>query len=858
MEYIYYLLLMPFEAIFRIVFGIIVNTFYKCDVAVICLGIVCGTILIWVKNRRRKSFILYWLVRVIFLVTAIHFFKTTEALNGTSLWFIHNFYETDRLIWIGDNAVNVLPFIMYGLSFVSLLFSRNDSTADKITMFFYDIGCFVLLYRMPSGLVFFRIIVLMILLLDLVIKSITPRIGIQFSKVVRLSIQTLVVLFFLFDFIKRLDRFNLSKGELVFWICFFTAVILLFVIKIITSFENKFSSLKGLKTVEYKSGIHEYNSLFKFSVPGLVLLFGALIPSSVFIASPQEFWVNMPEGISNVIIRMLFFWIGSGLWFTLFYLISYDREKLLFSCSSVILLFISMINYLFYGHGFGIMTTELRYNSIPSYKGSTLVISSLISILSIVCIVFLFKRKKEIIKTVLIIAVLYLSVMPLANYYIVFDAVHDINVERQNEVSPILSLSKSGKNVIMFMLDRSISAYLPVIMEEKPELADVYSGFTYYPNTVSFGGFTNFASAALYGGYEYTPYEMNKRSDELLADKQNEALKVIPKLFSDNGYTVTVCDSPYAGYHWIPDMSIYNDIPNSNAYITDGVYSNLMDGPFNDYSKERHFHNFVTYGIMKSLPPIFQGYVYDEGNYLYYDSYHFVYQEILNAYTVLDNLNNLTKFEENDTDCLLMINNNMTHGLTPLSYPEYEPEFDISIDPNSIEGLSLFESHGLKVTNDSAGRYCVNMCALLKVGEWLEYLKENDIYDNTRIIIVADHGCDYGELESLLLDDGNDGQRFNPLLLVKDFNSAGPLSTSYEFMTNADVPSLLADEIIENPINYYTGKRLDAWGKNDIRITTSYKYDATTNCGTTFDTEDGVWYTVHDNIFEKDNWKLLP
>jgi arylsulfatase A-like enzyme len=36
--------------------------------------------------------------------------------------------------------------------------------------------------------------------------------------------------------------------------------------------------------------------------------------------------------------------------------------------------------------------------------------------------------------------------------------------------------------------------------------------------------------------------------------------------------------------------------------------------------------------------------------------------------------------------------------------------------------------------------YHSNMATMLRVGEWMDYLKEQGVYDNTRIIIVADHG----------------------------------------------------------------------------------------------------------------------
>ena len=82
------------------------------------------------------------------------------------------------------------------------------------------------------------------------------------------------------------------------------------------------------------------------------------------------------------------------------------------------------------------------------------------------------------------------------------------------------------------MLDRAMGEYLPYIFNEKPELKEKFAGFTVYTNVISFGGYTNFGVPALFGGYEYTPLEMNKRSDELLVSKHNEALKVMPVLFN--------------------------------------------------------------------------------------------------------------------------------------------------------------------------------------------------------------------------------------------------------------------------------------------------------------------------------------
>jgi hypothetical protein len=41
-------------------------------------------------------------------------------------------------------------------------------------------------------------------------------------------------------------------------------------------------------------------------------------------------------------------------------------------------------------------------------------------------------------------------------------------------------------------------------------------------------------------------------------------------------------------------------------------------------------------------------------------------------------------------------------------------------------------------------------------------------------------------------------------------------------------------------------------------ITTARNYNLTLSQGNILDTTDGKWYSVHDDIFCKNNWKELP
>ena len=163
--------------------------------------------------------------------------------------------------------------------------------------------------------------------------------------------------------------------------------------------------------------------------------------------------------------------------------------------------------------------------------------------------------------------------------------------------------------------------------------------------------------------------------------------------------------------------------------------------------------------------------------------------------------------------------------------------------------------------------YHSNMAAMLALADWFDYLREQGVYDNTRIIVVSDHGYPLQQFEDLVLDRDQDlwnwirmnVNSFNPLFMVKDFDAHG-FTTSDEFMTNADTPTIALAGIVDNPVNPYTGNPINNDEKyaHDQMVTTSWHHNVIDNHrGTVFETGDGYWYSVHDNIFERDNWTLI-
>ncbi len=96
-------------------------------------------------------------------------------------------------------------------------------------------------------------------------------------------------------------------------------------------------------------------------------------------------------------------------------------------------------------------------------------------------------------------------------------------------------------------------------------------------------------------------------------------------------------------------------------------------------------------------------------------------------------------------------------------------------------------------------------------------------------------------------------ETFYPLLMVKDFNGSG-FATSYEFMTNADVPTLAFQGLINNPVNPFTGKPITSEEKtaHDQFVILSTNADIMENNGNTF--LPSQWASVTDNLWDKNDW----
>ena len=328
----------------------------------------------------------------------------------------------------------------------------------------------------------------------------------------------------------------------------------------------------------------------------------------------------------------------------------------------------------------------------------------------------------------------------------------------------------------------------------------------------------------------------------------------MPRLFAENGFKTTVFDIPY--FINLENSSIeefYKEVdPRIKAYYADGAVRSEEEAIRDfDYFQKAARRNFIRHSIFLSSPLALREWIHDGGKYLT--------QELADDWNnyaghieELDKLDELARVSSDGADTFTIIENDTPHTwFVNLQMPDYSlvERADNSGYINKWRDTLSRTPGDRKInmyTDEQIKSYEVNMATILSIGRWLEWLKENDLYDNTRIIIVADHGYDFFAFDDMQMDTGDgeyvDLEQFTPLLLVKDFadgSAEKPLETSEEFMTNADVPTIAFRELINNPVNPYTGNKIS----NDQKYEREqYVFDLR------------VWLSIKDDIYDLKNW----
>lgn len=360
-----------------------------------------------------------------------------------------------------------------------------------------------------------------------------------------------------------------------------------------------------------------------------------------------------------------------------------------------------------------------------------------------------------------------------------------------SEARPLV-LSQSGPNVLVIFLDRFMGGFIESLVQQDPTLMSRLSGFTWYPRTVSPGENTIVGAHSVFGGYDYVPRAMNARGREL-KQTSAEAYNLLPQNFSREGYEVHFVNPRGLGFTMEGDCSYLRGPGIHCNHVPASIMrerATEMGVPLVTLSKANYGNLLVLLGSMRAAPYSLKAVLNQRGPWKPFMDH--TAGTTFRQWAELEALPRLTTTTASGKHLSIF-----------WSILPHEPYY-LNEECRPIENrytVDLAEVRGRGHASLYALQHAIAAkCTLQLVAAYFDWMKQAGVYDQTRIVVVSDHGI-VGPVEdtSSRAVAGSTTEnvyvRSRSLLLVKPRGSTGPLQVSEEFLPNAEVPRIACEEI---------------------------------------------------------------
>ena len=739
--------------------------------------------------------------------------------------------QINNSITLFNLPIKILPILMTIINVMSVrVYMKNKSLSSKIYANSLSIIFLVLLYLSPASIVLYWIfnnsfaflrnvylyaknkIALTISCYVLAVVSLSIFIAPNINTIYSLMIIILGLLSLkLMKYIKKDNLYVMS------FVLFLSICILLYAVGYVDHLPLSISNTIFLLILsvgcfiykKYMKNIMQNPTIKDCAITLLVLvsIIGLYLPIKVINSDPAEFYAVID--LFSLIKYEFALSLGCFFIYPIMIFILQKKYRLVI----YFIYLVCMLTFLFEIYTFeqprDVLCLSMRFEIIENFKYSNKDIALMTVYLMCLIILSLIVIKYQYIKHLNTILIAIIICYGAIVFYELIKINKSINIYVKNSANLQYSykISKKGNNVIIVFIDKAVSGFIPYIMQEKEELPNIYSGFIYYPRTMSFSAHTIYSVPSMLGGYEYTPQKLQNDTTKKMVDKHNEALSLLPEIFRNNGYSVTVID--------LPEIN-YGDTIKSSIFHKDIKYINL-EGAVTECDKKLENlikRNMFFFLIFRIAPKIYKNNIYSGGRYMINSRTQTVIKTDSNTpihYKILKQFTEKFNIVDDNSNNFIIFRTLLPHSRGYMTKEYTIPEKEAEIWTDNL----YFEEEIAKKD------YAVNMATYIQLSEWIKKLKENNVYDNTRIIIASDH-ADYFEIFENInpIITGN-----NAVLMVKDFNNKNIFSENMDFMTTADIPTISVKDIIENPINIVTGKQITNKEKEygvDI-ITTLFK-----------------------------------
>ncbi len=790
----------------------------------------------------RSSFGLF--LQVPFFIAAYSFLSSLPELSGRGFWFLCDLSKPDGLVSFGSVAVNLLPIVMTLINLAaSAVYARGLPVREKVQLYGMAAIFLALLYMSPSGLVLYWTLNNLFSLAKNVFYRLKRPLVAFWAVMAMLSAGAVGAALFVLDTTARKRLVVVALAGLVLAAPLLAALGRRLLDRIIAP---------GFRSARESFGV------FILSALALTALAGLAVPSALIGSSPQEFsFAGATRGPADFIGRA--FAESAGLfllWPALLYALVGAKARAGLAAAFAVLAAGAFVNVFAFGGSYGAISPQLLFQNAGVLRETKAMSAANLAALlgaaaAVVALIRL--RKPRLVSAVAALCLVGLAATTGAKAYAISTGLAELREIRSSdrfessagEIEPAYTLTRKGRNVLVIMLDRGIGAFVSHAMEDDPVLAEKYRGFTWYPNTLSFNPHTLAGAPPLYGGYEYTPEAINARSDEALVSKHNEALAVMPRFFAEAGWRSVVTDASWANYSWVPDNTIFRQYSGVSAFNLTGRHTQrwLEEHDMAVDPTARVERCLIRFSLLKLAPTPLRYGIYDQGKW--WDSRYAPdeYADFIDKYAALDYLPELVAVDDGADSFALMVNDT-AHDSAVLDADGWVP----SRNPRRPDAPRFADDFTERT-------YRVNAASLRMIGRFLDKLRAEGVYDNTRIVVVADHGADLTLPEFAGFErDPTSAPGFNPLLMVKDFGSDSDFTVDRSFRTNADTPAI-ATASIGRAANPFTGRpfRTLAPGEN-VTVVDKPLYDPSDQKRNIFDFGPENLIVVKDDIFVEANW----
>lgn len=401
----------------------------------------------------------------------------------------------------------------------------------------------------------------------------------------------------------------------------------------------------------------------------------------------------------------------------------------------------------------------------------------------------------------------------------------------------IFNFSKTQQNILFIISDTIQSDIFMKALQEYPDLKEEFEGFVYYPNLLSVSSITYLSVPAIVGGNYYHPINTWKRIKKNGGDYKQEALNAYTNLIhgaEKEGYQISL----WAGYP--ADKEKLKKIANKNIEIVDDLLEayafqqTIKKNKIGNKKQENNIGDFISFGFFKIFPYTLRTKVYVGNGWIFGESLYF--SHIYLAVQTTAHLNIVNEiFDTNSKEKTFKIIHEFSNHYPWLM--DYNNDCRFVVSKTDYKKSFLTDKESLIYSN--------HLCYLEKIKKLFATMKRNGVYDNTKIILVSDHGVKGYKINTNEALDKKT-QSSHALLLVKDFGQKNGLRIDHSFVSNAQAFYEVCNAISNN--SNIIGCEEKIREENNRFFVFSNRIDLD---HFSFD----EIYEVKDNIYDPKNWK---